>query len=91
MIKSFQHKGLRQFFETGSTRRLPKPDHAARIREILDLLDAATAPTDLDLPGYDLHRWKGATPYWSAKVSGNWRILWYWDNGAVDLDIRDPH
>lgn len=92
MIKSITDKGLRRFWETGETRRLAKPDWADRIAEILVMLDDATKPTDMDMPGYDLHRWTlMKNPPWSVKVSGNWRILFWWDDGAVDVTLHDPH
>jgi proteic killer suppression protein len=90
MIKTFANKGLKLFWEEGSTRRLAVPAHAERIRLILEALDAATRPSDMDRPGWDFHRWHGRARY-SVKVSGNWRVLWYWDAGAVDVDLEDPH
>ena len=43
MIISFQHKGLRAFFETGSTKGV-RHDHAKRLGRILALLDHAEEP-----------------------------------------------
>ena len=54
MIKSFSHKGLKDFYYTGSKKGI-KPEHANRLARMLDRLDASIAPKDMDLPGYDLH------------------------------------
>jgi len=51
MIMSFQHKGLRVFFETGNTRGI-RAEHAARLARILSFLERAAAPNDVDLPGW---------------------------------------
>ena len=39
-------------------------------------IDDAHKPSDLDLPGYRLHRLKGRLQgYWSISISGNWRVI----------------
>ena len=52
MIKSFVHKGLKEYFETGSKKGI-QPEHAPKLGRILDRLDASTSPIDMDLPGYN--------------------------------------
>ena len=39
MVKSFKHKGLKKFYETGSKQGV-KPEHATRLRLILARLSA---------------------------------------------------
>lgn len=39
MIKSFAHKGLQEFFETGTKRGI-QAEHSAKLGRILDRLDA---------------------------------------------------
>ena len=74
MIKSFSHKGLKDFYETGSKRGI-QPGHANKIARILDRLDASLSPDDMNLPGYRLHSLKGnKKDIWSVTVNGNWRI-----------------
>jgi proteic killer suppression protein len=58
MIKSFRHKGLKAFFETGNKRGI-SPGLAARIGRRLDVLNAALRPDDIDVHGFALHRLKG--------------------------------
>jgi toxin HigB-1 len=57
-IKTFKHKRLKEFFETGSKAGI-QAAHSNRIRRILDRLDAATEVRDMDAPGYDFHPLKG--------------------------------
>jgi len=49
MIISFRHKGLRLFFETGSTRGIHAA-HAAKLARVLSFLDRASVPEDVNLP-----------------------------------------
>ena len=58
MIKSFEHKGLKDFYETGSKKGI-QPEHASKLGRILDRLDASVCPEDMNLPGYRLHKLQG--------------------------------
>jgi len=74
MIKSFRHKGLRRFFETGSTSGI-QVKHARRLRMQLAALDTARIIEDMDIPGFRLHPLKGELQgRWSITVNGNWRM-----------------
>ena len=55
MISSFKHKGLRDFFETNSKRGIP-PELATRLRDRLDVIDAAGSLDDIALPHFGLHQ-----------------------------------
>ena len=92
MIKSFKHKGLKKLYESGSKRGV-KPEHAVRLRLILARLDASTAAGDMNLPGLSLHPLKGSLKnYWSVSVSGNWRVIFRFEDGYVlDVDYLDYH
>lgn len=95
MIKGFKHKGLQGFFETGSTRGI-QAAHENKLALILDRLDAAESPKDMDLPGFRLHQWKGRKKSepdkWSVDVSGNWRVTYeFVDGDAYVVDYSDPH
>jgi proteic killer suppression protein len=92
MIRTFRHKGLRRLFETDNTSGV-RGDQARRIRDVLAHLDEARYPSDLDLPGYRLHPLQGDLKgYWSATISGNWRIVFRFDEGdALDVDLVDYH
>jgi proteic killer suppression protein len=92
MIKSFQHEGLKAFYETGSTRGI-RADHAKRLARLLPFLDRATCADDIDMPGWRLHPLKGdLTLYWSVTISGNWRVIFRFDGTDVELvDYLDYH
>lgn len=53
MIKSFKHKGLKLFFDTGNRKGII-PEHASKIGRILDRLDASLGVEDMNLPGLSL-------------------------------------
>lgn len=92
MIKSFRHKGLRKFFETGSTSGV-LPSHAKRLRMQWAALDTAQAVEDMDIPGFRLHPLKGQMRgRWSITVNGNWRLTFeFRDGNAYVLDYEDYH
>jgi proteic killer suppression protein len=70
-----------------------KPEHTVRLRLILARLDASTAAEDMNLPGLGLNRLKGSLKnYWSVSVSGNWRVIFRFEDGYVlDVDYLDYH
>ena len=92
MIKSFRHKGLKKFFETGKVSGI-QPTHAKRLRMQLVALDTATTAEDMDIPGFNLHELKAADKgRWSIWVNGNWRITFEFRDGhAYVLDYEDYH
>ena len=57
------------------------------------LLDQASAPEHMDLPGLRLHPLKGELAgFWSVTVHANWRIVFRFENGDVtDVDYLDYH
>ena len=92
MIKSFQHKGLEAFFETGSKAGI-QPHHAPKLSRQLARLDAAKGPEDMNIPGWKLHGLSGhLTGHYSITVNGNWRMTFTFDGGdAVLVDYQDYH
>ena len=92
MIKSFQHKGLKLFFETGSSKGI-RQDHKQKLRIRLAALDTATCIDDMDLPGYRLHTLKGSRKgIWVIDVSKNWRVTFeFKDGNAYIVDYEDYH
>lgn len=91
-IKSFRHKGLRRFFETGSTAGI-QAKHADRLRLILGRLNVAAEPRDMGLPGLELHPLRGDRGgTWAVKVSGNWRVTFrFTGRDAEVVDYEDYH
>ena len=92
MIKSFVHKGLQEFFETGTKKGI-QAEHSAKLGRMLDRLDASICAQDMDLPGYRLHQLKGnMQDLWSVTVNGNWRITFYFEGqDAYLVDYQDYH
>lgn len=92
MIKSFQHKGLQAFFETGSKAGI-QPHHAARLSRQLIRLDMAKGPETMNLPGWKFHGLLGnLAGHYSITVNGNWRLTFTFEDGdAVLVDYQDYH
>nr|WP_226989430.1 type II toxin-antitoxin system RelE/ParE family toxin [Desulfuromonas sp. TF] len=81
MITSFRHKGLRQFYETGSKAGI-QAQQAGRLRLILARLDAAREPRDMNLPGLRLHSMSG-------DLAGFWSVSCEWELEG-DLSFQRP-
>ena len=92
MINSFVHKGLKEFYETGSKKGI-QTEHAPKLERMLDRLDASTEPQDMNLPGYRLHPLRGdKQDMWSVWVNGNWRMTFYLEGqDAYLVDYLDYH
>lgn len=92
MIKSFKHKGLKKFFESGSTAGI-QTAHDTKILDRLTFLHTATCIEDMNLPGYRLHELKGKhAGHWAIDVSGNWRIVFKFEDGdAYAVTYEDYH
>ena len=92
MIKSFKHKGLQKFYETGSKAGI-NPLHATRLENLLGSLNLARTPQDMDEPGRFLHPLHGELAgHWSVRVSGNWRMTFrFRGSDAEVVDYQDYH
>ncbi len=67
--------------------------HVDRLKLILSRLELADTVQVMDLPGYHLHPLKGRLKgCWSVRVSGNWRVIFRFEDGeASDVDLVDYH
>jgi proteic killer suppression protein len=92
MIKSFRHKGLQQFFETGSKSGI-QAAHSGKLRLQLAALNQALKPEDLSAPGWKLHPLRGDLKgHWAITVNGNWRVVFTFEgNDAVLVNYLDYH
>ena len=93
MIKSFRHKGLQKFFETGSAAGI-QTTHSTRLRLQLAALNAAKGPGDLKTPpGWRLHSLQGDMKnLYALVVNANWRLTFQFVDDDVELlDYVDYH
>ena len=92
MIRNFKHKGLELFFLNGSTAKINR-NHVNKLRLVLAKLNTSVSAGDMNFPGSNLHPLKGRKRgYWAVSISGNWRILFRFDNeNAYDVDYLDYH
>jgi proteic killer suppression protein len=90
MIRSFRSRALQRFWERDDAAKLP-PDRTTRIAMILDRLDAAIRPSDMNLPGLRFHALSGDMKgRYAVSVSANWRITFAWqEEDAVQVDFED--
>jgi proteic killer suppression protein len=92
MIKSFKHKGLEKFYDSGSTKGI-QAKHAKKLRMQLAALDTAQSIEDMDIPGYRLHQLTGGRKgIWTITVNANWRLTFEFEAGNVYiLNYEDYH
>ncbi len=64
-----------------------------KIENILVLLNRASGPEGMNLPGLRLHSLKGdLRGSWAVTVRANWRIVWRFEEAdVVDVDLIDYH
>ena len=92
-IRSVEHRGLKRLIEDNETRELRR-DLVARIRRILTALVLAPDVNNiLGPPGWRIHQLTGdRSETWSISVSGNWRITFKLEDGAIThLNLEDYH
>lgn len=92
VIKSWKHKELQRFYQLGRADGI-NPKHAHRLTLTLQMLDAATKPEDMNLPGMRFHKLKGEFKYYySVTVSGNWKVIFQFEGkDAVLVNYLDYH
>jgi proteic killer suppression protein len=92
MIVNFKQKELEKFFLTGEG-KLPQVAHRRRVALILDLLQAASAPENMNFPGSRFHKLQPPTAdRYAVSVSANWRICFVFRDGAAyDVEYIDYH
>ena len=92
VIRTFRHKGLEAFFTRDDPRKI-LADRVDRITRLLDRLDGAKVPQDMNLPGWSFHELKGRRKgEYAVSVSGNWRITFRFEGvDAFDVNLEDYH
>lgn len=92
MIKSFSHKGLKIFFETGNKAGI-QAQHEYKLRLQLASLDNAKTKNDVNIPSWKLHELKGdLKEHYSISVNGNWRLTFRFEGeDIILLNYQDYH
>jgi toxin HigB-1 len=71
---------LRSFISPGKPRR------------ILQLLEVAEQPEDMNIAGFRFHRLHGSPKRWSVRVTGNYRVTFGWlGESALEVEFEDYH
>jgi len=74
-LKNFFYKGIKKGIN---------PNHADKLSDILDILDAATEIKDMKFPGSNLHLLEPKQhEIYTISVSGAWRVTFRMENGNV--------
>ena len=91
MITGFRSKGLEELYLTGTT-RLIGAEYLRKCVRILQSLEVATRPEEMNVAGYKFHCLHGNPQRWSVRVTGNYRITFGWaGENAHDVDLEDYH
>ena len=89
MVVSFRNKGLEEIYLTGKTRRIGG-EYVRKCVRILQSLEVATQPEDMNITGCRFHSLRGNPRRWSVRVTGNYRITFSWPGkNAHDVDFED--
>ena len=91
MIRSFKHKGLMELFRDGDS-----PKVAASLRgrclQILDALNMAVVPEDMNIPGWNFHGLQGKPKRYTTHVNGPWCITFEFEDGdALRITLEQYH
>ncbi len=94
-IRSFVHKGLKQFYEQDVAKGVPA-DCVEKLRKMLTFLDEMQEPDELHaLPVWKAHLLKGdRAGTWSLVVNRNRRLTFRIDGAEReirDVDLEDYH
>ena len=92
MIRSFRSRSLKRFWEKNDDKGIRR-DWVERVKMILDSVNAASRPEDLNVPGLNFHRLKGnRAGEYAVYISRSWRITFSWSGqDATQVDLEDYH
>jgi len=91
MIKTFAHKGLKELHTKGRTAKINRSHHE-RLIMLLDALEYAIAPTDMNFSGWYFHNIGGKPIVYSVRVNGNFRMTFEFNDGdAYQVWYGDYH
>ena len=91
MVASFKNKGLEEIYQTGQTRRIGA-EYVRKCVRILQALEVAGQPEEMNVTGFRFHRLQASPRRWSVRVTGNYRITFGWSGeDAHEVDFEDYH
>ena len=91
VVTSFRSKGLEEIYLTGKTRRIGA-EYVRKCVRILQSLEVAAQPEEMNVTGFGFHRLHGSPRRWSVRVTGNYRISFGWSGEeALEIDFEDYH
>lgn len=92
MIKTWRHKELKKFFETGNKAGI-QAKHANILSLLLFQLTSSVKPEDMNTPGNHFHQLTGNLQgFYSVTVNKNWRIIFeFQDENAFNVDYVNYH
>ncbi len=85
MIKTFRHKGLKAFYDSGSKAGI-QLHHTLKLERQLIRLNVAKDASYMNMPGWDLHPLtKDLIDHYSVRVNGNCRPTFKFEGEAAVL------
>ena len=91
MIRTFRSKPLKALWTKGDVSKIA-PALVDRLTRRLDVLNAATRPDDMNLPGFNFHSLRGKPQRYTVHVNGPWCVIFGWDGeDAINVDFEDYH
>jgi proteic killer suppression protein len=91
VVAGFRNKGLEEIYLTGRTPRIGA-EYVRKCVRILQALEVAAQPEEMNVAGFRFHRLQGSPQRWSVRVTGNYRIT-FGRSGedALEVDFEDYH
>lgn len=91
MIRSCKDRETEKLLRRLRSRKFQRVERSARLK--LGFLDAATALTDLMLPGLGLEKLSGSRAgQYSIRVNDQYRVCFRWrEGGAYEVEVTDYH
>jgi proteic killer suppression protein len=91
MIRAFRSRPLKALWDNGRSAKIASA-LIDRVARRLGALDVARLPEDVNVPGFNFHKLRGAPQRYSVHVSGPWCITFEWDgDDAVAVDFENYH
>ena len=92
LIATFSDKALKRFWHKGSAKGID-PISSDRLKRLLDALDGATKPEDMDVIGYGFNALEGdCAGQYAVTIRAQWRLVFEWKDGApVKVHREDYH